>query len=260
MKTQRLCAAAAVASLTLITGCGGSDIATPSPATPTPTATTSTTTPSATPSTSSTPATGRLTPIPTSPAAGGTNEVPSDLGELPDGFALPHEFDKATDEATAWEPTPWYTSCLDKALVIQALDDLSAARVRHQLIPEGTNGEGVFEFATDTDAAAFMTQLRDGYATCSDAGAVDDGYRTRMASGTVSGPGEESFAIRTWTEHTTNGSTWTEAPGGSLDLLTRQGPYVALTYLGGEIVGDPVDMVTPEDPLAVTAGEILAAL
>ena len=44
--------------------------------------------------------------------------------------------------------------------------------------------------------------------------------------------------MRQWSEWDT-GEGWVVAPGGSLQYLAREGRYVALTYEGGESLGDP---------------------
>lgn len=247
----------------LLAGCTGGNTATPAPTTPQPTVTASPTpTATATPTTvrpsptATGPAIGRLTPI---PAPQGGNEFPADKGTLPAGFALPHEGRPVADDEGEWLPADWYTSCLDTPVVIKAHELLTATRIRQQLIPEGANGEGVLAFANDADATAFMEQLRAGYAACADADEPVEGFRTRMASGAETPPvGTEAFSIRTWTEYSSDGQSWTEAPGGSYDLVARQGRFVALAYTGGEYVGDPAGSFTEVNPSRDVASEILA--
>lgn len=164
--------------------------------------------------------------------------IPGDKGTLPAGVALPHEGKPVASDEGEWASMPWALMCADASPITVNLP--VATRIRLQELPEGTSTEGVLAFATEADAAAFMGRLRDGYAACAGTGApTSDGYRDRMASGTVTpAVGTEAVNVRIWSESSDGGSAWREVPGGSYDLVARDGAFVALVRASGEYIGD----------------------
>ncbi|MFV0407582.1 MAG: hypothetical protein ACK5LN_12320 [Propioniciclava sp.] len=195
------------------------------------------------------------------PTPAAATHLPADSGTLPDGFTLPHENDPATDDRGAWEPADWSLSCLDSTFPIAVLNQLTGSRIRGSEIPEGFDSEGLLQFGSDTDAQTFMTEVEAGFADCTTTGEPGpDNFRGRMAASTTDGPGDSTFAVREWREYSEDGETWVESPGGSISLITQQGPNIAITQQSGEFLGDALDAVSADDPLFTVASEILGSV
>ncbi|MFV0453024.1 MAG: hypothetical protein ACK5LS_12435 [Propioniciclava sp.] len=226
--------AAGAAALLLVTGC--SDPATPDP------------TPSPASVTSSEPESGEPRP------SGGGSTVPADAGDLAD-ITLPLE-NAPTPEGTAVQSVTWAPACSGSGISIAALDHLTGSRVRVLEVPEGVEGQGLLQFAAEADADAFLEQVAAGYASCPDPGPARDGFRERIAAGPMD-DAVPTVAVRTWTEQSEDGSAWREVPGGSVDLFAQKGRFVALTWSGGEYVGDSLDTLTAQSDLRQASQQIL---
>lgn len=249
MKRSSLVSASVVAVLSLSACTGGAGSGTPSPTpsappsasvSPTPTTTAGgdrTTTPSSTPTAprrTAAPHTPRATPE--SPA-----EIRGDLGQVPDGFSLPEEGRPADDETTAFTTTVWRASCHDRVLTLGSASGITATRVKESVGPEHVVGNGLLVFGDDAAAQAFLGELRTQLSTCTEAGPSEGGWRSLQATGDLTGFGHEGLQISQWTEWDSTG-TWIEAPGSGLQYIARKGRFIALTYEGGEFLGDPADL------------------
>ena len=255
MKRSALAATTlAVLALTACTGQSGAATPSPTPvvtptALPTSTATPSltpqpvesgtTTTPSAAPS--ATPPKRTAAPHTPRPTPTADNEIPGALGTLPEGFSLPEEDRPGDDEVSAFTTAVWRASCPDRVLTLASASGITATRVKESVGPEHVVGNGLLVFTDAAAAQAFMAELGTQLASCATEGPDTDSWRTVQATDPLADLGEEGLQVRQWSEWDT-GEGWVVAPGGSLQYLAREGRYVALTYEGGEYLGDTADL------------------
>lgn len=199
-----------------------------------------------------TPTASEATPTRPSPRPGGagwsTSVIPADHGTALTHVRLPREDERRFEEQGPWTAMGFRLTCIDggDGFELWALDDLEASRLRQRDIPEGSDHDGLLQFATAEKAAAFMDQASAAYAQCPTTGPESGNQgtesdpvhdRTRMASGSQGAPGEQAFTVRTWTERRFD-DRWLEAPGGGVTLWARKGSLVAFSSTGGEYVGD----------------------
>ena len=244
MKTRTLLAAGVTALA--LAGCTPGTGATPAPppTQPTPTATPS---PSVTPTPASSgttstprPTPRRTTTPPTTPRATptGAHELPGALGQVPAGFKLPDEDRAGTDEVSAYTTTIWRATCPDTSTVaLPAASRLAASRIKESLGPEHVDGNGLLVFPDAASATTFLAQLRTGLGACVSPGPAQDGFRQQQAVGPFPGIGDEALAIRMWGQGESDG-TWRDTPDAGAQHIARKGRFVALTWQGGEYVGD----------------------
>lgn len=177
-----------------------------------------------------------------------TPDIPADHGTALASLRLPREDERPTAEQGPWTPASFRLTCIEGSdgFELWALDKLEASRLRQRTVPEGADHDGLLQFATPAEASAFMSEAASAYSQCFTTGPESGNQgtpsdpvfeRSRLASGSVDGPGEDAFTVRTWTERKLD-DRWREAPGGSVTLWARKGNRVAFTSSSGEYVGD----------------------
>lgn len=245
MKARTLLASGVTALA--LAGCTPGAGATPAPPPPQTTQPSATVTPSVTPTPASSgttstprPTPRRTTTPPATPRATPTaaNELPGALGQVPAGFKLPEEDRAGTDEVTAYATTIWRATCPDTSTVaLPGASKLSATRIKESLGPEHVDGNGLLVFPDAASATTFLAQLRAGLERCTTPGPVQDGFRQQQAVGPLNGLGDEGLVIRMWGQGEIDGA-WRDTPDAGAQHLARKGRFVALTWQGGEYVGD----------------------
>lgn len=263
---KRSVLAATTVAVLALSACGGdAGTATPSPnpvTTPT-VLPTSTVTPSVAPSPASTGKTTTPKPpkrsvAPRTPQAqpDSAGEISGSIGQVPEGFKLPDEDRPGDDEVSAFTTTVWRASCPDKVLTLASASGITASRIKESIGIEHVVGNGLLVFDDEAAASAFVSELTTQLAACAPQGPDEDGWRTVQYAGDLAGFGDAGVQVRQWTQWNSGDSGWVQAPGSALTYLARDGRFVALSYEGGEFVGDPADL--PE--LVTDTGARIAAM
>lgn len=249
---KRILAATATVAVLALSACTPDAVSgTPSP-TPLPSSSplpTATATPTIKPSPANTGLTTKptVTPPPRKQTAKPTtqaipeapSDIPGDLGEVPAGFSLPDEDRPGDEETSAFTTTVWRASCPDRVLKLDAASGITASRVKESLGPEHAVVNGLFVFADEAAAQAFMDELGTKLRACAAEGPDEDGWRTVQATRELADLGDGGLDVGSWSEWDAGDDGYIVAPGAGLEYIVRSGAHVVIAQEGGEYAGDP---------------------
>lgn len=182
-------------------------------------------------------------PPPKRPVWNPVDGLPKEFGDL-EGLLMPHE---RIGDGT-WNPDSAPLACGQTSIVLPALSELVGGRTATAVVEgEFYNSESSLLFATEADAKAFMTQLRDAITSCAAAAPQDSPYNNadspheRHWFALHNDEGQpDAFAYTSWIEIELDKDNWVESPGGDMAYFARNGRAVLRGHWGGEMVGDVV--------------------